>query len=124
MLNVAIDKQRWVCELIGYLEDFDRGIIVGVEVVKPQPWAPAAFILELHEQGVDVETIMRKVCFSRYTVERAISTKGEDWRTGEQCMRYASRVFSIREALLKMPLPCGLQCACSWRAVLRSDAVQ
>ena len=114
-------KQRWVEKLARLRKGLELGVVVGVEISKPKPWPPAARILELHSEGLEVGSIAKKVGYSKYTVERAIKTRGEDPRTGEQCSRYAGRIFSVEEALKKMPLPCGPECVCDWRPILRSD---
>ena len=105
------------CELLQYKES---GVTL-VTISKPRPWAPAAQMLQLHEQGYDTGTIARTTGYSIPTVERNITTRGEDPRAGPQCERYSDRFFSIEEALLEMPLPCGDKCVCSWHPVLPSD---
>ncbi len=105
------------CELLRYKQS---GIAM-VKVSKPRPWAPAARMIQLHEDGVDIGAISRITGYSVPTVERNLRTRGEDPRTGPQCERYSEKVFSIEEALAEMPLPCGEKCVCSWYPILPSD---
>ena len=105
------------CELLRYKES---GIAL-VKVSKPKPWAPAAEMVRLHEDGLDVDAIARITGYSVPTVERNIRTRGEDRRAGPHCERYAKRIFFIQEALDEMPLPCGEECVCMWHPILPSD---
>lgn len=114
-------KKRWIDELERLKESERRGIVVGVEISKPKPWPPAAEMVQLHESGVDVKTIAKKTGYSVPTVERNLKTRGEDPRTGPQCKKYSGKVFPVDEALKEMPLPCGPECVCGWRPILRSD---
>lgn len=106
------------CELLRY----SQSGVTKVEVSRPRPWPPAARMVQLHADGVDIGTIAKTTGYSVPTVERNLKTRGEDPRTGPHCEKYAGRVFSIEEALEDMPLPCEQKCICSWRPVLRSDA--
>lgn len=108
------------CELLRYKE---CGVAF-VTVSKPKPWAPAAQMVQMHEQGHDTDAIARDTGYSVPTVEQNIRTRGEDPRTGPQCERYFDRIFSIENALREMPLPCGDNCVCSWQPVLPSDLRQ
>lgn len=114
-------RQRWVNELIELLPSSESGIVVGVQVAKPRPWPPAAEMLKMQERGASVRSIARATGYSVITVRRNLATRGEDCRVGPQCDRHADRIFSIREALDEMPLPCGEDCICRWRPILRSD---
>jgi hypothetical protein len=105
------------CELLHYKES---GIAL-VRVSKPKPWAPAAEMVQLHEDGFDADAIAKITGYSVPTVERNIRTRGEDPRAGPHCERYAKRIFSIQEALEEMPLPCGQECVCMWHPIRPSD---
>lgn len=50
-----------------------------------------------------------------------VTARGPHPWVGPQCDTYAGRVFSLPEALEKMPLPCSDQCICWWRPLFRSD---
>lgn len=106
------------CELLRY----SQSGVTKVEVSRPRPWPPAARMVQLHADGVDICTIAKITGYSVPTVERNLKTRGEDPRSGSHCEKYAGRVFSLEEALEDMPLPCEQKCICSRRAVLRSDA--
>ena len=114
-------KKRWIEELERLKENEQRGFVVGVEISKPKPWPPAAMMVQLHDEGVDIKAITKKTGYSVPTVERNLKTRGEDPRTGPQCDKYSGRTFSVDEALREMPLPCGPKCICSWRPIFRSD---
>jgi len=116
---MAANNQEWVDSINRWRVGFDGGYVLGLEISKPKPWPPAALILELHGQGLDVECISKRVGYSKISVERAIRTRGEDIRTGDQCGRYAGRLFSLDDALREMPLPCGPTCVCAWRPRFR-----
>lgn len=88
-----------------------------VVISKPKPWPPAKFINDLHNAGETVSSIAKKTGYSVQTVKRALKTKGEDKRTGPQCQRWVGKEFSIDEALAEMPLPCGADCVCWYKAV-------
>ncbi len=103
------------------LLDYKQSGIAMVKVSKPRPWEPAARMIQLHEDGIDIGAISRITGYSVATVEWNLRTRGEDPRTGPQCERYSERVFSIEEALAEMPLPCGEKCVCSWYPILPSD---
>ncbi len=99
------------------------GTIVGVEISKPAPWPPAKEIIELKEKGLNFTEISKKTGYSIPTIKRAIETKGEDRRIGPQCMQLEGRVFSVKEALQEMPMPCGPDCVCMWKPVFNNDLI-
>jgi len=105
------------CELLHY----KNSGIAFVTVSKPRPWAPAAQMVQLHEEGYDTDAIATTTGYFAPTVERNIRTRGEDLRAGPQCEMYSEKIFSIEEALREMPLPCGDRCVCSWHPILPSD---
>ena len=117
-------KQPWIDELTRLQKSESLGIVIGVEISKPKPWAKAEKIIKLHNKGIDVKTIAKETGVSVITVERSVKTKGIDQRTGPQCEKYIGQVFSVKEALKLMPIPCSQNCACSWRTILRTDIVQ
>ncbi len=112
---------KWIDKLEGLKENEKQGIIIGVEVIKPKRWRPAAKMIELHSEGVEIKAIAIQTGYSVLTVKRNIKTKGEDLRTGPQCEKYSGKVFSVNEALSVMPIPCGSNCVCSWRPIFRND---
>jgi len=114
-------EQSWIDELVRLQKDENLGIVVGVEVSKPKPWSKAEKIIQLHNQGMDAKSIAKTIGASVPTVERNIITKGIDPRTGSQCEKHKGKVFSIKEALSEMPIPCNQNCVCSWRTILKSD---
>lgn len=116
-------KKYWRDELNRFKKVEDMGIIVGVEIIKPSPWPPALEMIKLKEQGLDVAEIAKRTEYSGFTVKRAFKTRGEDLRTGPQCSEYAGKVFTVDEALEKMPIPCGPNCVCTWQPVFKNAAL-
>ncbi len=116
-----MDKQYIIDELKRYKESDEYRFIVGVQISKAKPWPPAIEMLELHDKGLDVKAIAKKVGYSVKAVEHNLKTKGIDPRVGLQCDKYLERVFSIDEALALMPIPCSEKCICYWRTILKSD---
>src|SRR3990167_10637647 len=119
--SLAVDKQRWVNEILHLREGVKHCFTIGLEIAWPTPWPPALEIIDLHLQGFDVAAIAKKVDYSKFTVERALKTGGMHPTSGPHCFRHAGRVFSIEEALQEMPIPCGPGCICSWRPLFTSD---
>lgn len=114
-----LDATRAELKRLQALEE--RGIVVGLEIVKPKPWPPAAMMLRLRREGVDVRETAKKTGYSVPTVERNLKTGGEHATVGPQCDRHAGKVFSAEQAMGLMPIPCSETCVCSWRPILRSD---
>lgn len=114
-------RKKWIDELEKLKENDKQGVIIGVEVIKPKPWQPAARMIKLYSDGVDIKAIAKQTGYSVPTVERNLKTKGEDLRTGPRCEKYLGKVFSVNKALSLMPIPCGSNCVCSWRPIFHND---
>jgi hypothetical protein len=85
-----------------------------VRIVKPKPWYGSQFILQFAEQGHSEMEIARRTGYSIDTVRRTLKDRGEHASVGVQCDMRSARTYTISEAFVEQPLPCGPNCICEY----------
>ena len=112
---------HWIRQLEKFRALQVRSKNIKIRITKPMPWYGSQFILQFAEQGHTETEIARRTGYSIDTVRRTLVDKGEHSSVGLQCDIRCARTFTVNEAFLEQPLPCGPDCICEYSISITTD---